>query len=106
MNQREMAEKQMDRMQNAGKSFGAVPATFELVESLYCTLIEKLDKHFAQYPYLLGGKPSIGDFGLMAPLFAHLGRGSEIDSLNADQSYSTLPLGRTHEPTRAGHWGV
>ena len=74
MNQREMAEKQMDRMRNAGESFGAVPATFELVESLYCTLIEKLDQHFALHPFLLGGKPSIGDFGMMAPLFAHLGR--------------------------------
>ena len=26
------------------------------------------------YPYLLGGRPSIADFGFMAPLFAHLGR--------------------------------
>lgn len=25
-------------------------------------------------PYLLGGRPSRGDFGMMAPLFAHLGR--------------------------------
>jgi hypothetical protein len=74
LNKREMAEKQMDRMRNAGENFGAVPATFELVESLYCGFIEKLDQHFAQYPYLFGGKPSIGDFGLIAPLFAHLGR--------------------------------
>lgn len=74
MDKREMAEKQMDRMRNAGENFGAVPATFELVESLYCALIEKLDRHFASYPYLFGGKPSIGDFGLIAPLFAHLGR--------------------------------
>jgi len=74
MDKREMAEKQMDRMRNAGENFGAVPATFELVESLYCTLIEKLDRHFDQYPYLFGGKPSIGDFGMIAPLFAHLGR--------------------------------
>ena len=68
------AEKQMDKMRNAGENFGAVPTTYELVESLYCTLIEKLDCHFAQYPYLFGGKPSIGDFGMIAPLFAHLGR--------------------------------
>ena len=26
------------------------------------------------YPYVLGGRPSIADFGLMAPMFAHLAR--------------------------------
>ena len=60
MNQREMAEKQMDRMRNAGESFGAVPATFELVESLYCTLIEKLDHRHAAVelrPRFQGVKP-------------------------------------------------
>jgi len=30
--------------------------------------------HFSQYPYLLGTAPSVGDFALMAPMFAHLYR--------------------------------
>lgn len=71
---KEKAEKQMNRMRSAGQSFGAVPANVDLIESLYGTLIEKLDQHFAQYPYLLGNKPCIGDFGLIAPFFGHLGR--------------------------------
>ena len=71
---KEKAEEQMNRMRGAGQSFGAVPANFEMIESLYGTLIEKLDQHFAQYPYLLGNKPCIGDFGLIAPFFGHLGR--------------------------------
>ena len=33
-----------------------------------------LDKHFAEYDYLLGGKPCLGDFALMGPLYAHLYR--------------------------------
>jgi glutathione S-transferase len=33
-----------------------------------------LDKHFAEHDYLLGSKPSLGDFGLMGPLYAHLYR--------------------------------
>ena len=74
MDKKQMAQKQMNRMRNAGENFGAVPATFELVESLYVSLMEKLDQHFSQHPYLLGNKPSIGDFGLIAPLFGHLGR--------------------------------
>lgn len=31
-----------------------------------------LDAHFAEHDYLLGGAASIGDFGLMGPLYAHL----------------------------------
>ena len=71
---KEKAEKQMNRMRSAGQSFGAVATNFELIESLYETLIDKLDQHFAQHPYLLGNKPCIGDFGLIAPFFGHLGR--------------------------------
>ena len=36
--------------------------------------LEALNQHLSEYPYLLGWKPSIGDFGLIAPLYAHLGR--------------------------------
>ena len=71
---KEKAEEQMNRMRGAGQGFGAIPANFELIESLYTTLIKKLDEHFAQFPYLLGNKPCIGDFGLIAPFFGHLGR--------------------------------
>ena len=70
----EQAEKSMNAMRNACAAFGAVPDTFELVESLYDGLREKLNAHFAAHPYLLGGKPCVGDFGMIAPLFGHLGR--------------------------------
>jgi len=72
--QQQQAEKNMDRMRTACQMFGAVPDTFELVESLYVELLEKLNLHFAEQPYLLGGKPCIGDFGMIAPLYGHLGR--------------------------------
>ncbi|MEH6567466.1 MAG: glutathione S-transferase N-terminal domain-containing protein [Halioglobus sp.] len=72
--QQENAKKMMDQMRNAAAAFGVTPSTTELVESLYEELLAKLDTHFAQHPYLLGGKPCVGDFGLMAPLYAHLGR--------------------------------
>ncbi|MFT5580579.1 MAG: glutathione S-transferase [Paraglaciecola psychrophila] len=70
----EKAEQGADKMRAACQAFGAVPDTFELVESLYLELLQKLDAHFAEQPYLLGGRPSIGDFGMIAPLFGHLGR--------------------------------
>ena len=74
MNKREMATKRMNQMRSAGQAFGAVPDTYELIENLYTDLLIVLNEHFAQYPYLLGSNPSIGDFGLIAPMFGHLGR--------------------------------
>jgi glutathione S-transferase len=53
---------------------GVTPETIATVEAAYRDLLDALDVHFLHYPYLLGGRPSIADFGLMAPLFAHLAR--------------------------------
>jgi glutathione S-transferase len=53
---------------------GVTPQTIPAVEAAYCELLDALDDHFLHYPYLLGGRPSIADFGLMAPMFAHLAR--------------------------------
>ena len=53
---------------------GVLPETIPTVEAAYCDLLDALDYHFLHYPYLLGGRPSIADFGLMAPMFAHLAR--------------------------------
>ena len=69
-----MAKGTMDRMRAAGVAFGVVPETFAVVEELFEELLALLDKHFSQVPYLLGGKPSIGDFGLIAPFYGHLSR--------------------------------
>lgn len=70
----ELASKRMDQMRGAGRAFGVLPETTDLVESLYEELLAKLDAHFSEAPYLFGGKPSIGDFGMIAPLYGHLGR--------------------------------
>ena len=69
------AEKRMAMIQEiVNPSWGVVPETIDAIESLYEGLLDRLQAHFAQFPYLLGGKPSIGDFGMMAPLYGHLGR--------------------------------
>ncbi|WOJ94767.1 glutathione S-transferase family protein [Congregibacter variabilis] len=67
-------DKAMQSMRKAGQAFGVVPESVNVVESLYETLLDKLDAHFAQVPYLLGNRPCIGDFGMIAPLYSHLGR--------------------------------
>jgi hypothetical protein len=70
----EKTEAMMDRMRHAGMIFGVTDQTRDLVESLYHEYLDALNAHFEQYPYLLGWRPSIGDFGLLAPMYAHLGR--------------------------------
>ena len=36
--------------------------------------LDALDRHFADQSFLFGSRPSLGDFGLIGPLYAHLGR--------------------------------
>jgi len=50
---------------------GVTEPMYKAVEASYEQLLRDLDAHFAIYPYLLGTRPSIGDFGLMGPLYAH-----------------------------------
>lgn len=53
---------------------GVSEETIPAIEAAYLELLEVLDRHFHAHPYRLGGRPSVADFGMMAPLFAHLGR--------------------------------
>lgn len=53
---------------------GINPATVPAIEAGYEALLADLDTHFADYPFLFGTRPSIGDFGLIGPLYAHLWR--------------------------------
>jgi glutathione S-transferase len=67
-----------DRMQeireNVNPAWGVVPETHDLIESMHVALLTKLNQHFSKYPYFLGSKPCIADFGMMAPMYGHLGR--------------------------------
>jgi glutathione S-transferase len=44
------------------------------IESSLDKLYHALNEHFLKYPYILGGVPSLADYGLMGPLYAHHGR--------------------------------
>ena len=78
--QRDMPEREqktdhmMDRMRHAAMFFGVTEQSRDAVEALYLEFLDALNVHLEQYPYLLGGRPCIGDFGLLAPMYAHLGR--------------------------------
>ena len=62
------------RMRKAMTSFGVTPDSIPKIEAAYEQFLDLFNAHLAHSPYLLGGRPTLGDYGLIAPLFAHLGR--------------------------------
>lgn len=70
----ETAGKLMTRFAGFLPNLGVTEAVIPAMEESYAELLAVLDKHFQQHPYLLGGRPSLADFGMMAPLYAHLAR--------------------------------
>ena len=53
---------------------GITNETIPEIEARYERLLDQLNAHFSAHRYLLGERASIGDFGLIGPLYAHLGR--------------------------------
>ncbi|OYY90820.1 MAG: hypothetical protein B7Y45_05960 [Sphingomonas sp. 28-66-16] len=62
------------RMRKAASGFGISTETIPAIEASYLAFLDLLDAHFAHSPYLLGGRPTIGDYGLIGPLYPHLAR--------------------------------
>jgi len=71
---RQAAARTMEFFAGFLPNLGVVPEVVAAMEDSYLALIDALDNHFQHHPYLLGGRPCRADFGMMAPLFAHLGR--------------------------------
>lgn len=62
------------RMRKAGRSFGVIPENFTAIEKSYEHFLGLLEAHFKKTPFLLGSYPTLGDYGLLGPLYPHLGR--------------------------------
>ena len=83
----EVAGNIMTRFAGFLPNLGVCDPVIPAMEDSYRELLTVLEVHFQQHPYLLGGRPSIADFGMMAPLFAHLGR----DPIPASLMKTTAP---------------
>lgn len=71
----EFAEERMAHLRSyANPAMGILPETYAVIERSYGELLSRLQAHFSEHPYFLGSKPCIGDFGMIAPMFGHLGR--------------------------------
>jgi glutathione S-transferase len=48
---------------------GSSPATKEQIEGSFLRQLDLLEEHLAKRPYVFGGRPALGDFGLAAQLY-------------------------------------
>jgi len=56
------------------RDLGVNPDTQGAWKASFDRILERLETHFGKHDFLLGGRPSLGDFGLMGPLYAHIYR--------------------------------
>lgn len=93
------AEKASAMFRGAMPLLGITPEMIPAIERSYLALLSELNTHFSAHQYLLGDRPSIGDFGLIGPLYAHLYR----DPASGDIMKKHAPavaawVERMHEP--------
>lgn len=69
-----IAEAGMAPMRNYLPLMGVSDNSAPLIEAQYLDLLALMDEHFTSHPYLFGGLPTVADYGLFAPLYAHCGR--------------------------------
>ena len=62
------------RMRKAAIAFGVTPETGPAIEDSFGEWLDLFSDHLVNHPYLLGGQPTVGDFGLIAAMWAHLYR--------------------------------
>jgi glutathione S-transferase len=78
---RRVALKIAQQMRAYRPKLGITDATHAGIESATEALIAHLQVHLDTHDYLLGGRPSVGDFALYGQLWAHLWRDPDTTSL-------------------------
>ncbi len=85
--QEQMFDFASGKMRKAAVAFGVTPETFETVEKSYAEFLGLLNTHLSRSYFMLGGEPTLADYGLFNPLYAHLSR----DPKPADLMKQTAP---------------
>lgn len=86
--QREIGARRAGPFANAAVLLGAEPHMHSAIEASYESLLDELSRHFACHSFLFGDRPSIADFGLIGPLYAHQYR----DPKSGDHMRRKAPL--------------
>lgn len=72
--QRWLGKKVGNKFKSAVPMLGVSEQNRDAIERSYEAFLDDLNTHFKEHDFLLGSKPSIADFGFIAPLYAHLYR--------------------------------
>ncbi|PHR60031.1 MAG: glutathione S-transferase [Robiginitomaculum sp.] len=91
-----------ERFKGSLPFLGITPKTAPAIEASYEAFLRAFDAHLAKHDFLLGSRPSIGDFGLLGPLYAHNYR----DPASGDKMEKIAPrvadwCRRAHAPQHA-----
>ncbi len=62
------------RMRKAAVAFGVTPESTDVIEASFHEWLDLFSAHLVDHPYLFGDHPTIGDYGLIAAMWAHLYR--------------------------------
>lgn len=63
------------------KRDGVTSATWDHVEQGYFNALDAMSRVLKDRPYILGTKPSLADFGLMAPMFRHFSQDPDPEEI-------------------------
>jgi glutathione S-transferase len=69
-------------------ALGVTPRTEAAWQASNDRTLARLEAHFARHDFVLGGLPSLGDFALLGPLYAHLYR----DAVSGFELRTRFPL--------------
>lgn len=61
-----------ENVQTFTRLLGASPETAPAIEAHTVELLDAFEAHLAVHPFVLGGRPSLGDCALMGPIYPHL----------------------------------
>ena len=69
-----LSKKTMAKFNGFLPALGVSKESIPEIEQSFGTLMDILEAHFVRTPYFFGDHPTIGDYGMMASLYAHLAR--------------------------------
>jgi glutathione S-transferase len=83
---------------------GSTPATAPVIEASFVRVAALLDRHLATRPYLFGGRPALGDFGVWGQLYEAWTDPTPGAILRADAPAVCRWIERMLTPAASGDW--
>ncbi|HIA04418.1 MAG TPA: glutathione S-transferase family protein [Myxococcales bacterium] len=93
-----MTQPMANKMRSYLPVLGITDVTRPLIDAWQDELFSALDKHFGEYPFLLGSRPCLGDFALYGPLYAHVWRDPGSRFMVEKHSHLLAWMKRVQEP--------